>query len=56
MARVMNRAFAPKAKAMFQSEIDAARDAIEQDFYISYRQPGKEFDCYQIGSTGKYFL
>jgi len=55
MARAMNRDFAPKAKAMFQSEIDAARDAIEQDLYISYRQPGKDFDCYRIGSIGKCF-
>jgi hypothetical protein len=55
MARAMNRDFAPKVKAMYQSEIDAARDAIEQDLYISYRQPGKDFDCYRIGSTGKCF-
>jgi hypothetical protein len=34
----MNHDFAPKAKAMFQDEIDATRDAIEQDIYISYRQ------------------
>jgi hypothetical protein len=55
MARAMNRDFAPKAKGMFQNEIDAARDAIEQDLYISYRQPGKDFDCYRIGSIGKCF-
>jgi hypothetical protein len=55
MARAMNCDFAPKVKAMYQSEIDAARDAIEQDLYISYRQPGKDFDCYRIGSTGKCF-
>lgn len=55
MARAMNHDFGTKAKAMFQSEIDAARDAIEQDLYISYRQPGKDFDCYRIGSTGKCF-
>ncbi len=55
MARAMNRDFGSKAQAMFQSEIDAARDAIEQDLYISYRQPGKEFDCYRVGSIGKCF-
>jgi len=55
MARAMNHDFGSKAQAMFQSEIDAARDAIEQDLYISYRQPGKDFDCYRVGSTGKCF-
>jgi hypothetical protein len=55
MARAMNRDFAPKAKTIFQNEIDAARDAIEQDLYISYRQPGKDFDCYRIGSIEKCF-
>ncbi|CAF0840578.1 unnamed protein product [Adineta steineri] len=55
MARAMNRDFGSKAKAMFQSEVDAARDAIEQDLYISYRQPGKDFDCYRVGSIGKCF-
>ncbi|CAF1923473.1 unnamed protein product [Rotaria magnacalcarata] len=55
MARAMNHDFAPKAKAMFQSEIDAAHEAIEKDLYISYRQPGKDFDCYRIGSNGKCF-
>ena len=55
MARAMNHDFAPKAKAMFQSEIDAAREAIDQDLYISYRQPGKDFDCYRVGSVGKCF-
>lgn len=55
MACAMNRDFATKAQAMFQSEVDAAREAIEQDLYISYRQPGKDFDCYRIGSIGKCF-
>jgi len=55
MARAMNHDFGSKAQAMFQSEIDAARDAIEQDLYISYRQPGKDFDCYRVGSSGKCF-
>jgi hypothetical protein len=55
MARAMNRDFGSKAQAMFQSEVDAARDAIEQDLYISYRQPGKDFDCYRVGSAGKCF-
>ena len=55
MARAMNRDFGSKAQAMFQSEIDAAREAIEQDLYISYRQPGKDFDCYRAGSTSKCF-
>ena len=30
MARAMNRDFGAEAKAMFQSEVDAARDAIEK--------------------------
>ncbi len=51
----MNHDFGSKAKAMFQSEVDAARDAIEQDLYISYRQPGKDFDCYRVGSAAKCF-
>lgn len=55
MARAMNRDFGSKAQAMFQSEVDAAREAIEQDLYISYRQPGKDFDCYRVGSSGKCF-
>lgn len=55
MARAMNHDFGTKAKAMFESEVDAAREAIEQDLYISYRQPGKDFDCYRVGSTGKCF-
>ncbi|CAF0735594.1 unnamed protein product [Didymodactylos carnosus] len=54
MARAMNADFAPKAKAMFQSEVEAARTAIETGKMCNLL-PGKDFDCYRISSSGKCF-
>jgi hypothetical protein len=55
MAKAMNDDFAPKLRNLFNSECQAAENAIQTGLYIGYRCPEFTWDCIRINETHKCF-
>ncbi|VDM18771.1 unnamed protein product [Hydatigera taeniaeformis] len=54
----MNKDFAKKTKALFDSEVVAVKEAISTGIYVSYRPTGTKYerqDCLRVSSAGRCF-
>lgn len=55
VARAMNDDFAPKVQRLFDSEVQAAQNAIRTGLYVSYRCPEFTWDCIRVFHGHKCF-
>ena len=55
VARAMNDDFAPKVQRLFNTEVQAAQQAIRTGLYIGYRCPEFNWDCIRVFSDHKCF-
>lgn len=56
VAKAMHReSFAPRVKTLFQSETEAAMEAINSGIYVGFRCPEFTWDCIRLGTNSKCF-
>jgi hypothetical protein len=55
VARAMNDDFAPRVQKLFNTEVQAAQQALQTGLYIGYRCPEFNWDCIRVSLENKCF-